>query len=117
MPIVLERTEDDIDILHIEGSLDVPSLPNLRRVFGTLLDHDGSPRVLLDLQQVDFIGSPAIGCLIEFHRDLLSRSGRLALLRVPSKMMQMLELVKLTKVYFSTFESQRNAVEFLMGEP
>ena len=57
----------DHDLISAVGEIDIASAPELRAVIADLLDQ-GRHRLIVDLEQVDFIDSTGLGVLLEAHR-------------------------------------------------
>lgn len=66
--------------------------------------HEGTPRVLLDLGQVEIVNSGGLGILIVNHRWLKRQGGALKLLNVTKRVENVLMITDLITV----FESYRN---------
>ena len=60
----------ELDILHLDGSLDAYSFPQLETVLQGLRDSDRS-RVILDCAKLNYISSVGLGALVGFARRAL----------------------------------------------
>ena len=70
------------------------------------------PKVLLNLDNVSYIASRAIGCLIAFHRQVWQAGGHVVLCNVPEYVMETLRAAKLHHL-FEIFETEDAALETL----
>ena len=64
-------------VLHVDGELDVRTAPPLRDELRRLIRHDGdrgAPSVVVDLREVTFMDSYALGVLVQCHK--LARAHR-----------------------------------------
>lgn len=69
--------EEDAVVIHTEGDLDVYTAPRLKEV---LDEHvGGSKRVVVDLSEVHFIDSTALGVLVGALQESQSNDGELRL--------------------------------------
>lgn len=83
-----------------EGDLDVRSAPDLRRDVSRALD--GAPGdVELDLSQVTFIDSSALGALVEIKRMVEDDGRALRLVGVSRKVTRVLQLTGLDTLFFA----------------
>ncbi len=88
---------DHIDILHLEGSLDAYSFPQLETALNELreLEHH---KVVLDCARLEYISSAALGALIGFARRARERHGDLRLSGVSPKIQSIVELLGFHKI-------------------
>jgi len=94
----IEReTKSDVQLVKLTGSLDMYSFPRLEAQLSTLLDQ-GLIRIVLDCQNLDYIGSAGLGALIGFAKQARLKGGDVKLLRVPERIYKIIELLGFTKV-------------------
>lgn len=79
---VMRREEDNLVIITLRGSLDTETYPNLRAKAQKYLDQSVKA-MLLDLQQLDYISSMGISCLLEIRKGMEAAGGRLMMANVP----------------------------------
>ena len=89
---ITAEIQGDLDILHLAGSLDSFSFPNLETAFNRLRD-GGRARVILDCADLDYISSVALGALIGFARRSRENKGDLKLARLSPKIQGIIELL------------------------
>lgn len=70
------------------------------------------PKVLLDLGNVSYIASRAIGCLIACHRQVWQAGGHVVLCSVPAYVMETFRAAKLHHL-FEIFENEAAALDEL----
>jgi anti-sigma B factor antagonist len=73
LPLAVERTsQDGVDVLFVEGEIDVASAP---RLIGALNDAvaEAARSVIIDLTSVGFMDSTGLALLINAHRRLAVR--------------------------------------------
>lgn len=87
----------DLDIVHLEGSLDAYSFPQLESVLNELRELNRN-RVILNCLDLDYISSAALGALIGFARRAHEQSGDLKLAAVSPKIMSIIELLGFHKI-------------------
>lgn len=64
MDLKLEHyTKDGIDILDVGGEIDVYSAPNLREALINLVG-DGKYKIVVNMENVDFLDSTGLGVLV-----------------------------------------------------
>ena len=95
---VIQREErGDLDILHLDGSLDAYSFPRLEGALNNLRE-DQRNRVILDCSGLDYISSAALGALIGFARRAREDNGDLRLAKLSSKIYNIVELLGFHKI-------------------
>ena len=95
---VIEREErGDLDVLHLDGSLDAYSFPRLEATLNGLRE-TSRHRVILDCESLDYISSAALGALIGFARRARENHGDLKLARLSPKIFGIVELLGFHKI-------------------
>jgi anti-sigma B factor antagonist len=95
---VIECEENgDLDVLHLDGSLDAYSFPKLETTLNGLRESDRN-RVILNCQRLDYISSAALGALIGFARRARENSGDLKLAGLSPKIFNIVELLGFHKI-------------------
>lgn len=91
-------------VLTVAGELDLSSAPSMKWALTDLLGA-GCSQVVVDLSQVTFIDSTALGVLVGLQMRL-SPGKRLAIVCANAKVLKILELTGLVGTFelFSTFE-------------
>ena len=101
---VIEREQqEDVDVVHLEGSLGAYSFPRLASLLSELCDQNRT-RVILDCAGIEFISSAALGALIGFARRAHDRNGRLKLAAVPPKILSIVEELGFHKIFEITVD-------------
>ena len=91
------ESRDNVELVRLSGSLDMYSFPRLETQLTTLFQ-EGHYRVLLDCQELDYIGSAGLVALIGFAKEARDRGGDVKLLNVPERIYKIIELLGFTKV-------------------
>jgi anti-sigma B factor antagonist len=97
----LEIHETDVEgwtIVAASGEIDVATAPGLRERLVSLIA-DGAHRVVVDLEDVDFIDSTGLGVLVGGLKRLRSHDGDLLLVCTQSRILKVFEITGLTKVF------------------
>jgi anti-sigma B factor antagonist len=106
------ETGDRAYLVSVEGELDLYSAPRLQAELDALAS-DASD-VVLDLSQVTFIDSTALGAILAAGRRLREADGRLALVAATDATRKLLALVGVDRV-LPIYESSERALEHLVG--
>jgi anti-sigma B factor antagonist len=97
MDLVLQVDErDGWGIVRASGDLDLTTAPRLREAVVTVVSR-GQPRVVLDLEGVDFIDSTGLGVLVGLLKRTRSQQGDLRLVSTRSSLRKVLELTALDR--------------------
>jgi anti-sigma B factor antagonist len=75
------ETREDAVVVHVGGDLDVYTAPRLKETLAKALDDGG--RLVLDLSEVHFIDSTALGVLVSAHEQSQAADGDLRLVMDP----------------------------------
>ncbi len=103
------REKEGILILDVKGSLTVgPAVAELREKLHANLAQSRK-NVILNLSQVDFIDSTGLGALVMCFTALRRSGGRLVLLNLNRRHLELLVLTKLSTV-FDIFDDEQQAV-------
>ncbi|HNR93808.1 MAG TPA: STAS domain-containing protein [Kiritimatiellia bacterium] len=95
---VIQREENgQLDILHLDGSLDAYSFPRLETALNQLRENSRN-RVVLDCEGLDYISSAALGALIGFARRAREQNGDLKLAKLSAKIYNIVELLGFHKI-------------------
>ena len=88
----------DSDVVTVCGEIDLATGPALRRTLDRRLDA-GRTRVVVDLEEVDFIDSTGLGILLETHRRTADRGGSMTVVCRPGLCSRLFEISGLDRVF------------------
>ncbi len=89
--------QNDLDILHLDGSLDAYSFPRLEATLNQLREKKRQ-RVILDCGSLEYISSAALGVLIGFARRARENNGDLKMAHLSKKIFTVVELLGFHKI-------------------
>jgi anti-sigma B factor antagonist len=116
MDLDLESTQRGAtSILTLRGEVDVYTAPRLRQAIVDLID-DGSPLVVVDMGNVDFLDSTGLGVLVEGLKRARARASDLAIVATQDKILKIFDITGLNKA-FAIFGSVDDAVGERTPEP
>jgi anti-sigma B factor antagonist len=110
-----ELHEDGLDILAIEGEIDLACSPDLRAVLHGLAKKR-VPALAIDFQQVTYVDSSGLATLIEYVRLAQDYGGKFGLVSVSDRVRTIFELVRLTE-FFPIYPSLAEARVGLQVSP
>ena len=110
MPLeITQRETNGIYLLTLSGRLVLGRESNgLRTTIDNLL-LAGATKIVVGLEQVNFVDSAGLGTLIEIHRKTKAKGGRLMLTNLGPKLRQALEIARLLPI-FETCATESEAV-------
>lgn len=85
-------------VLAVQGEVDVYTAPRLRERLVELVSQ-GTQRVVVDLEAVDFLDSTGLGVLVGGLKRLRSHDGDLSLVCTQPRILKVFEITGLTKVF------------------
>ena len=101
----------DATILSLRGEIDVYTAPRLRQAIVDLIDA-GERRIVVDMENVDFLDSTGLGVLVEGLKRAKGNDGDLSIVATHDKILKIFDITGLNKA-FGIFGSVDEAV----GEP
>ena len=104
-----QREKEGIAILDLKGSLTAGEAATALREALRGLQAGGLKNVVLNLEGVDYIDSTGLGSLVVCFTSLRRISGKLALLHLNRRHLELLVLTKLSTV-FELFDDEQEAV-------
>ena len=85
-------------VLSVTGEVDVYTAPQFREQLIELVDQ-GQRKIVVDLQGVEFLDSTGLGVLVGGLKRVRSHDGDLALVCTQRRILKVLEITGLTKVF------------------
>ena len=89
-----ELHEDGVDILAIEGEIDLSCSPELREILRCYAKAK-CPALILDFKEVCYVDSSALATLIEYVRDAQAFSGRMVIAQMTERVRTIFDIVRL----------------------
>jgi anti-anti-sigma factor len=110
MPLeITQRETNGIYLLALKGRLVLgDESSGLLNVIDNLLA-SGATRIVVNLEQVNYVDSAGLGALIEMHRKTKAKGGGLKLCQLRPKLREALEMARLLPL-FETAPSETAAV-------
>jgi anti-sigma B factor antagonist len=113
---IQERIVSDVAIVRITGRVTLTEgTPEFDDVLQRLVQQ-GHVRIVLDLADVPYIDSTALGSLLRTHATVSRRGGAMKLLNVKGHVRELLELTRLLTV-FEAFDSEAEAIASVTSTP
>jgi len=88
---VVNVTENGVMVVAIEGRVDSSTAPKFRRVLGGVAEA-GTRGIVLDLENLRFISSAALGVLLELTKAQARRGGTLVVCSLPDSLRKIFEI-------------------------
>jgi len=107
---IAEYVGNNIVIIEPHGRLTMETIQYFRRAIAKRIEH-GWNRLILDLQNIDYIDSAGLGALVHAYTSCRVRNTRLVLVRVAGKNRELLTITKLLTVfdvYETTLDAERS---------
>lgn len=94
---IVPEPHGPVQLIRLSGSLDMFSFPRLEAQLNAFFQQ-GRYFVVLDCQELDYIGSAGLGALIGFAKLAREHNGDVRLLSVPDRIYKIIELLGFTRV-------------------
>jgi anti-sigma B factor antagonist len=89
--------EDGVTVIHVGGELDLSSVPQLRSCLSDLVNR-GDTNLLLDLSEVTFCDSTALGVFVGAHRRVVASGGHIEFHKPPASLRNLLVVSGLDQI-------------------
>jgi anti-sigma B factor antagonist len=109
--IIEQGSEAGHYVIAARGEIDLFTAPELKQVITEVIE-SGERRVAIDLSEVSFLDSTALGVLIGAVKRLRSRGGALAVVNTDSSIAKTFEITGLDQI-FTIVSSRAEALEAL----
>lgn len=98
-PLHIEKKiERQTLVMRISGELDMRTTDTLRESLDCEIDRRGIRTVILNLQDVQFVDSSALGVILGRYKKLVPLGGKLKITNVPPHIYKIMELSGLPKI-------------------
>ncbi len=102
------RTEDDVTLIEMSGQLDAFTTPDVKAEFKKLTDARNY-KLVLNLQNVDYINSTGIGAIVAVAQQVRRRKGDLKIYGMKPDIRKVFDLVGASKI-LEIFETEQEAL-------
>lgn len=92
------HTEDDTEIVVVEGEIDVYTAPKLRELLINLVTN-GNFHLVVDMEKVEFLDSTGLGVLVGGLKRVRAHDGTLDLVCTQERILKIFRITGLTKVF------------------
>jgi anti-sigma B factor antagonist len=103
------NSKDGVVMMKLNGEVDVYTAPKLKSRLIDLVDQ-GQFKIVVDLEEVDFMDSSGLGVLVGGLKRVRSHDGAIALVCTQENILKIFRITGLVKV-FPIFENQDQAVQ------
>ena len=106
---IQQREREGVAILDLNGRLTVGGeVSSFRERLQKLIDSSRT-NIILNLKEVDYIDSTGLGALVMSYTSLQRAGGKIKLLNLSRRGIELLVMTKLTTI-FEVFDDEQNAV-------
>ncbi len=84
--------------MAVSGSIDIPGAERLKKSLTKVLESD-SNEIVIDYEEVNFIGSSGIGKLLLFYKNFTARGGRISITNLNKEITMLFKAIKLDKLF------------------
>ena len=105
---ISSRDEGEITVVEIEGKMNTSASPDAEKFLNALLE-DGVTKILLNLENLDFIASTGLRVILATGKKLAGVSGKLAICSPNLTVMDVLKMSGFSQM-FNVFDSEEEAL-------
>ena len=105
---ITARDEGEITVVDIEGKMNTGASPDAEKFLNALLE-DGVTKILLNLENLDFIASTGLRVILATGKKLAGVSGKLAICSPNLTVMDVLKMSGFSQM-FNVFDSEEEAL-------
>lgn len=105
---ITSRDESGITVVEIEGKMNTGASPDAEKFLNALLE-DGVTKILLNLENLDFIASTGLRVILATGKKLAGVSGKLAICSPNLTVMDVLKMSGFSQM-FNVFDSEEEAL-------
>lgn len=105
------ETETGIPIVHLQGEIDLHTCPELRILLQRLMEA-GKRNIVLNLAEVPYLDSAALGVLVDAVRRAREQNGGIYLVHVTPFVLRAFEITRLIKIFpvYDTVDAALEAI-------
>jgi anti-sigma B factor antagonist len=92
------HNQDGIEIVDVEGEIDVYTAPRLRELLIDLVNN-GSYQIVVNMEKVEFLDSTGLGVLVGGLKRVRAHDGSLDLVCTQERILKIFRITGLTKVF------------------
>lgn len=107
LEIDVKTTESNIPVIHLRGEIDLHTCGVFRDSLRALIEK-AQYTILIDLAQVPYLDSAALGVLVDAERRVREHDGRIGLVGATQFVRRAFEITRLVKV-FKLYEDMDSA--------
>ena len=112
---ILQRDREGITLLDLKGRITAgPEVGSLRTLVEELSQADG-PKIVFNMQHVDFIDSTGLGAMVMCQKHLQRNSGKAKLAFLNRRNLELLLLTRIDTI-FEVFDDETDAVNSFFPE-
>ncbi len=106
---IRDREREGVLIVDLNGRLTVGDECSKFRDHMTKGIASGGRNIILNLAQVDYVDSTGLGALVMYYTTLQREGGKIKLLNLTRRSIELLVMTKLTTI-FEVFNDEQNAI-------
>lgn len=111
MEFYYHEIENDVLIISADGGLNKQTANQFVEEISALVD-GGVKKIIIDCSKLSFITSYGIGVLLRIHKKLKAAGGDVKIAGVHSRIIEVMDIMKLTKIFSVYPDVNRARLEF-----
>lgn len=92
-------SDDERTTVYLTGTIDIASAESLKATLSQVGQEEGVKEVLVDFNEVDSIGSSAIGALLLAHKEFSAKNIHFNVININKEIRALFKIIKLDKIF------------------
>lgn len=92
-------SDDERTTVFLTGTIDIASAESLKTTLSQVGQDEGVNEVLIDFNEVDSIGSSAIGALLLAHKEFSAKNINFNIININKEIRALFKIIKLDKIF------------------
>lgn len=97
MTIKLKKN-DNIYVIELDGELDLYNAYKVKTLYAKMAEK-GINSIILDLENLDYLDSSGLGCMIHIFSDLKKHDGKMSLCHLNGAPKNLIQMTRLDKLF------------------
>lgn len=95
---ITTKIDDGIAVINLQGRLDLTSANELKEASRKFIS-EGNCKLILNMEQVDFVNSSGLGALVSILKEVRTNKGALRISNLASYVREIFDITQLSNIF------------------